>query len=65
MLHLNEGKLSSHIQRKGIAMDDKHAIAAVLGTYISMCQEARKDTVKLLGKNLTSLKEIITKQRHA
>lgn len=62
-IELNEGMLNSHIQRKGIAGNDKYAIASVLGTYISMCREADKDPRKLLNDNLEQLEKIIDRQR--
>ena len=62
-IELNEGKLSSHILRKGIARDDKLAIASVLGTYISMCRAANKDPLMLLSDNLDQLEGIIARQR--
>jgi len=62
-VQLMEDKISSHIQRKGIATEDKHAIAAVLGTYISICREAGKDPRKILDDNLQQLEEIIASQR--
>jgi hypothetical protein len=62
-LELNDGMLNSHIQRKGIAANDKYAIASVLGTFISMCREAEKDPRKLLDDNLEQLEEIIDRQR--
>jgi hypothetical protein len=62
-LYLNENKISSHIQRKGIGTIDKHAIAAVLGSYISLCKEAGKDPRKILDDNLRNLENIISSQR--
>jgi hypothetical protein len=62
-VQLSEGKISSHIQRKGIAREDKYAIASVLGTYISMCREAGRDPRKILDDNLQNLEKIITEQR--
>jgi hypothetical protein len=62
-IELNEGKLNSHIQRKGIARNDKYAIGSVLGTFISMCREAEKDPRKVLNDNLDQLEDIIDRQR--
>lgn len=62
-IQLMEDKISSHIQRKGIAQENKYAIAAVLGTYISMCREAGRDPRKILEDNLLQLEEIIASQR--
>jgi hypothetical protein len=62
-VELIDGRISSHIQRKGIAKEDKYAIASVLGTYISMCMEAGKDPKKILEDNLQHLGEIISSQR--
>lgn len=62
-LELTENKISSHVQRKGIAREDKYAIAAVLGSYISMCKEAGRDPRKILEDNLQQLGEIIDQQR--
>ena len=62
-VQLIEDKLSSYIQRKGIAKEDKYALAAVLGTYISMCREAGRDPRKILDDNLQQLGEIISGQR--
>lgn len=63
-LQLTENKISSHVNRKGIANEDKYALAAVLGTYISMCKEAGKDPRKILEDNLQQLGEIIDRQRN-
>ncbi len=62
-VQLDEDKLSSYVQRKGIAKEDKYALTAVLGTYISMCREAGKDPRKILEDNLQQLEEIISSQR--
>jgi hypothetical protein len=62
-LQLDEDKISSHIQRKGIAINDRHALAAVLGTYISMCKQAGKDPRKILDDNLDNLEEKIKRQQ--
>ncbi|MBS0000292.1 MAG: hypothetical protein KFF73_15025 [Cyclobacteriaceae bacterium] len=62
-VELEDGKLTSHIHRKGITKNDKYALASVLGTYISMCREAEKDPKKLLDDNLEQLEEIIAQQR--
>ena len=51
----SEGKISSMVERKGIASDKKTALGAVLATYISMCHENGKDPEKLLLKNLKQL----------
>jgi len=63
-LQLNDNKISSHIQRKGIALDERHAITAVLGTFISMCKQAGKDPRKILDDNLKNLEEIISRQQN-
>lgn len=63
-IQLTEDKISSHVHRKGIARVDKYAIAAVLGSYISMCREAGKDPRKILNDNLQHLGEIIDQQRN-
>jgi len=63
-LQLTENEISSHVQRKGIARKNKYAIAAVLGSYISMCKEAGKDPRKILEDNLQHLEEIIDQQRN-
>lgn len=63
-LQLNEEKISSHMQRKGIAKTDKYAITAVLGTFISMCKEAGKDPRKILENNLQNIEKIISEQRN-
>ena len=50
-----DDQISSMVQRKGVAGDDKTAVGAVLATYISMCHELGKDPRELLDKNLDQL----------
>ncbi len=61
-LKIDDGQLSSTIQRKGIAEDNKTAVSAVLATYISMCKLDGKDPVSLLQRNLVVIEGIINKK---
>jgi len=54
-----DGMISSMVQRKGVASDNKTALGAVLATYISMCHELDKDPRELLDKNLDQLEKHI------
>jgi hypothetical protein len=58
-----DGRLSSMVQRKGVAENDKTALGAVLATYISMCHESGKDPRDLLEMNLKPLEKQITESK--
>jgi hypothetical protein len=62
-IQLIEDKISSQVLRKGVGRVDKYAIAAVLGTYLSMCKEAGRDPKKILEDNLRQLGDLIDLQR--
>lgn len=64
-LKIEDERLTSSIQRKGIAEDNKLAVSAVLATYISMCKLDNKDPVKLLEKNLDRIGKIIDQQENS
>ena len=61
-IKIENDQLSSAIQRRGIAEDNKTAVSAVLATYISMCKLDNKDPVALLRKNLERIEKVIDDQ---